>query len=381
MLAFWPTINAEMPRWALLALGIPLVSRLDPRAVGIPLFCSSIALLGYAGLTLVWSSDPLGGANQLFHLVILALAVLAAAQLASIDVVMTWIAAGLAVSAALVVPQMLGWGAIPQFSVPAGLFFNRDVLAETAAPVFLWAAARRDWFLAPVLSVPLLLCQSRVALFAVLVGLLVVWRAPPMTKFLGAVLAGIFATASILLFGPEKFTTALDRIEIWQAAALSIAPFGHGLGWFGATYPRWEYAHSDLLQAAVEIGAVPLLLAAGICAMLWRRWVRVTPASDGATNGALAAALVCAVFSFPLELPASGFVFAVLASRLARNGLRLRGKLEPRRVADRWDFWPAVFTRRDREDSRSGGFGLPVRPASAPLCGIVEAGIGGSGEA
>ena len=100
------------------------------------------------GITLIASPDRLGGLLEMFHLLLFASIAAAAARLDSIDGIMTAFGWGIAVSSALCVAQVLGWSPVPQLYAPAGLFGNRDFLAEAAAPVLIWAGMTRRWPLA-----------------------------------------------------------------------------------------------------------------------------------------------------------------------------------------------------------------------------------------
>ena len=135
----------DAPHWAVLALGLPLVSKLDPRPLlgwpGVLL----IAGVAWAALGLAWTPDPLGGALDLWHTVLLSLVVVAAAGIENPRRVMTALAYGIAVSVGVAVFQLAGYHPIATVNRPAGLFFNRDLFAEAAAPVFIWAALGKRW--------------------------------------------------------------------------------------------------------------------------------------------------------------------------------------------------------------------------------------------
>jgi len=285
------------------------------------------ALSGFVALyalavTLIASPDRLGGLLELFHLLLFASIAVAAARLDSIDGIMTGFGWGIAVSSALCVAQVLGWSPVPQLYAPAGLFGNRDFLAEAAAPVLIWAGMTRRWPLAVMLAIPIALCGSRVALLAVatgcMVGIFPKLRGRRRNRdgdnrawgrggfFLLAV--GFVGWRS---FADGKLASLGERLTIWRATIAELTTFGHGLGWFAAAHPYWEYAHSDALQFAAEfgIGAIPLY---GLAA-----WLLATPANAAERAAAVVMAVECVV-AMPFHLPATGVVAAVLAGRLAR---------------------------------------------------------------
>jgi hypothetical protein len=96
----------------------------------------------------------------------------------------------------------------------------------------------------------------------------------------------------------------------------SISFSGTGLGWWAATHPGSfdEFAHSDALQAIVELGAGSLFFFA-IPVLIFLRCYQ-----PRAEMSAFVAICIESVISFPLHLPASGFLAAVLAGTLAGRG-------------------------------------------------------------
>jgi hypothetical protein len=308
--AFWPGLldAATAPRWAVIAAGVPLVSRLDPGSVRRwPLALFGL-WLAYAALSLLWAPDRLTAAHELFRLLILAAVFLAAANLDDIGPVLRLFGWGVAASSFLAVPQFLGWSPVGEAVAPAGLFYNRDFLAELVAPLLVWAVWRRDWWLAVALSPAPLLCQSRVALIAIAAGLgWHVWQSARWRWLVPAVAACVLLVAALTL---GKTDSTLERLAIWQAALSDPRIFGHGMGAFTAAFPVWEYAHSDALQAVYELG-----IGAGLPALLVLVLCRNARRAIGAASIAMAVEIAIA---FPLHLPASGFLAVLLAGGLAR---------------------------------------------------------------
>lgn len=299
-----------------MAAAIPLVSRLDPRAIDPLIGGLLLVFLGWAALSLIWTPDRLTGANDLFQIVILAAVALAVANAEDVSPLMIGATVGLAVSSVLAVAQFWGWSPIEQATPPAGLFLNRDMLAEFAAPLLVWVIADRRYWFAVIPAIPLLICQSRVSLLAAAAGLLVVL---PLRVSLGVGLAACLGMGLLgtLPFNPAKIISASARWDIWTGALSDLRLVGHGLGSFMATYPQWEYAHSDLLQTVYELGIGAILLVALAIVVSWQT-------NGVAARGALLAMGIEVLVAFPLHLPATGFLAMALVGNAGRARYRLR---------------------------------------------------------
>lgn len=304
-----------MPRWWVLAIGLPLASSLDPRRMWEPAaWCLCGAVL-WAAMTVYDAPHPHAAALETFFLVLLCLAAFAGAALDDLAPALAGMSWGIAISGVLCVFQVTGWWSpLPQSSVPAGLFYNSEVLAEVAAPLLLWAALDRRWVLGAILAVPVALSGSRVALLAIAVGLVWAWK--PRGRFVKAavVIIAAFVGLAMLLANDGKIGSAITRVGFWWTALYSLTPWGRGIGWWAMSHvgPYEEFVHSDMLQAMVELGPGALLLAVLPAAALWRG------AGTIAERAAYVAICVEGLVSFPLHLPAGGFLFAMLAGFLAR---------------------------------------------------------------
>ena len=316
--AYWPGILGQTttPRWVALAIGLALVSRLDPRKVEPKILCLLSLGLAWAAVGLAWTPDRLAGMLQLFYFGTFGLAFIAAAGEADFDGIMTGFALGIGVSSTLAIPQVFGWSPVVEFNVPAGLFFNREILAELAAPVAVWAVLRRSP-LAVLPLLPLALCQSRVGVLSAALGLLYAWKARTRTKVLALSILAVAASASILWLGPGKLYSGEERMAIWRAAAAGMTLFGRGIGWFQHAHPLYDTAHSDGLQAFAEFGVGALFWLAIPALIFWRK------RGSDVERAVLAAACVEAAVSFPLHTPTTGFLGAVVAGFLARARPRL----------------------------------------------------------
>ncbi len=305
---------ASMPRWWVIAVGLPLVSTIDPRSMSTPVLSCLLGAVAWSA-ALLWR-DPMGGALDFYFFLLLVGVAVAASDCDHCRDVVEWFGWGVAVSTPFCLLQWFGWSPVQQASSPAGLFMSSEVMAETAAPVFAWAVFRRRWWLAAAMAVPLALCFSRVSVAAAMVGLAFGWR-PCVRWAKPAALAAVLAAAAMSVFalGIEKESTAMTRAVLWLAAAQSMSIGGAGPGWWAGSHQGYleEFAHSDALQAAVEIGAGSLLLLAVPLLLLLRR------NQPRAEASAFVVICVETVVSFPLHLPATGFLAAVVAGFLARD--------------------------------------------------------------
>lgn len=355
--AYWPGMlsAAFTPRWAVIAVGLPLLTRMDPRDVPEPLRWVLAALLAVGAVSLAGSPDPKGGALDLIFMVLLCGTFVAGAGLTSLDGVMTGAAAGLAISAILCTFQ----------TVPSGLFYSSEVMAEFAALVFVWGALRPNLPAVMIAAIPIALSGSRIAIVMAAVALLLAARQSPRVTASGLVVLATAAVASLMIFKPES---AADRIDLWAATVAALMPLGHGLGWFGATYPS-DFSHSDVAQALAELGAAAALLAAIPIFVITR------DRGNDAERAVFWAACFEAVVSFPLHMPATGFVAAIAAGHLVSRrslvlvGDRLGGLADGSRggralAADR-----AV-------DRRSYGGTKQISPRPVPASANASCGVG-----
>lgn len=315
--AFYPgwISSAVAPKWAVLAGLTPFLARIDLRRIA-PLSGLCLAAgMAWAALSLLWTPDVLTGLHEFLHLLILAMIVIAVSGLDDIDPILSAVGWGLAISSALCVVQWFGYSPVDQISAPAGLFYARMDLAAAVAPVFIWALLSGRYPLAAVLAAPMILCQTRTAIFAAVIGFLA--AKPRLALFLGAAfLLAMLATWVFALppFDAAKVDSLTIRFEIWRATLQGLSILGSGIGSLTAdAFPVVEYAHSDILQAGYElgIGALPLLAFFAIAAC-----GPITPA-----RAALVVLGVEAAVSFSLHRPpTTGFLAFGVAGFLVCAG-------------------------------------------------------------
>lgn len=315
--AFIPHImsSAFLPRWAAIVIGAPLVSRLTLERLSQGMQYVLVLGISWAACSVLVSPNPMHGALELFFIVAMVGAFVAASEIDSLDDAMTGLALGIAVSSVLCLLFLVGIRPVEQnisnLELPAGLFYNSEVLAEFTAPVFLWAVLRKRWPLVLMTAVPMVACGSRVALLAAGAGLVyALWRR---SRLWGSVVAfgWVIAGAALVLFVPGRLSGSGQRVVVWLATLLAATPLGNGLGWFEAAHPIEQFAHSDAIQAINELGIGALFLAA-IPFLIMR-----SNRGSNAERAVFVAICVEVAVSFPLHVPGAAFVAAIVAGYLA----------------------------------------------------------------
>ena len=363
--AYLPGIQGSfVPRWAVIAVGVPLVSQIDPRRV--PTWM--LVILGFifciASLSIIHSPWPMAGIGELIFMLLLSLTFISTAAMVSLDDVMIGLAAGLSLSTALSVAQWLGWSPVVTGSTsPSGLFYNSEVLGEFSALIAAWFIAKfmddrsvQSAALAVMALVPTFLSHSRIGIFVVAVALIVAWG-PKWKVLLSVVGVALIGGCAAVIF--TKLGESVHRITLWGTTIMSMSFRGNGLGWASAAFPFEEFSHSDMLQAVAELGFGALaLLYIPFAAFRGTRGCR-------AEYALFAAVLVEVAVSFPLHFPATGFVSAVVAGYLVGLGPVLCGiapasypRHEPR------SFWRGDASGADAFRSKQVGSLVSVRSVS-----------------
>jgi hypothetical protein len=315
--AYVPSVMsaAVAGRWAVIALGVPLVAEIRLKVA--PIVQMALVMgITWACTSLLLAPDFLDGSLQLYFMLLLIGAMGAASQQDSLDSAMIGMCLGIGVSVLVSVPTWFGHTLLPQASnAYAGLFFNSEVFTELAAPLAVWAIVKRRWWLAILPIVPVLANLSRISVFSVIFALVVAFW-PKAWKWRAAILvaAAILSVGAViyLTFMHEKLASAALRVTIWLSTIFAIDPLGHGIGWYRASHTTEEFAHSDVLQALAELGLGALCFAAIPIQALHNRW-------DHAERAAFIVVCIELVFSFPLHVPAGAFLAALLAGFLVRD--------------------------------------------------------------
>lgn len=312
---------------------------------------AGLALMGFLGASLAWSSEPLAGTDQAAKLIVIAAAFAWGATLTDLRPLVAGAAVGLAISSLVALAQWFGWTGIETASTgtPAGLFFNHNRAAEAAALVLAAVVAYRMWSALPGLLPSLILPQARTAWLAVAVVLaIVVWRRlRSQDRF---ALAGIAAMLVLLaamtagLWRAETFGFAgiTQRIAMWSFVTDHMSLMGHGLGSFTRDGPllaapslvgttvvsitKAEHPHNEFLWLAYEGGLPALGLFGALAWMVWRSAAR----DDRAVFVAFA---VIACFAMPLHDPGAALLVALCAGHAVGNRDRVRGAADAGRGA------------------------------------------------
>lgn len=338
-------VNGVLPLFAfaglcaIAALAIARDWRRVPRGPAIV----ALALLAWAGLSLLWAIHPGHSVKSWATLALYTgggLCLLTAAD--SLDragrarvgtALLAGVVATLLVLTVEGVPRFLGWTHTPQRLVleALGMRFFPHKLNRTAALVAIavWPAAavlaqrhgwRRAWLL-PAWAIAILpMLDSMAALLALAcalpVAILAAWRAAVLRIVLcAAIAAGVAVMPALPNWGPfhERFTARTisgsiwHRAEIWSFAAMRIAErpiLGWGLDTARAMPGGNDqiqpgvgrmplHPHNGVLQLWLELGALGAALGAAAAVLAARR--ASAPDLDRAARIGMAAALAAAL--------------------------------------------------------------------------------------
>lgn len=317
---------ATAGRWAVASIGIAVLLWCLPR---IPILQYGLAFLAIAELSLVWETYRLDGANEMWRYLLVAGAI-ALGLKGMGNAIFEGAAWGIAVSTPFVIAQMFGYHPVLEAAPPAGLFSHKDMLAETAMLVVLWALWHRRWVLLG-LCLPCVIFPHDRAVFVALLGagVVLLW---PRRRMMAYGLAGISALALVGATTLQYRHQAIDeRLDIWRDTILGMTLQGRGIGQYYGTYPeaakyekvesvRPAHAHNDLLEVAYELGIPGFLFAAVFAAgaflspYSWEKIVFTAFAIDS-------------VFAFPLHDPSAGILGGVVAGGLYAMRSLLRDRL------------------------------------------------------
>lgn len=321
--AFIPGImsSAILGRWAAVAIGVPLVA---PLRWTFPPWLNTVLVAGlaWAGASILVAPDRLDSLLQFFFMISLVGVMGAASQQSSLDEPMEGLCWGVAVSLLFCFLGLDGEPVVAQGTPGyAGLFYNSEVLCEFAAPLAVWAMAKRHWHMVGITLLPILMNNSRISYVIVIVGAVMAfwpksWKWRVAVTVVGAVVTCAVVYAMTLT--GSRFGSGVYRIAIWLVAGMSITPAGHGIGAYRVMHPAEEFVHSDVIQAFVELGLGALFFVPIVI-----RALRNTEAR--AEHAAFIVLCIELVVSFPLHVPGAAFLVALLAGWLARDRTRVCG--------------------------------------------------------
>lgn len=286
-----------------------------------------IAFLSYAALSLLWSPH---GMLELMQLLALASVFVWGSTLKDLKNVTIGLSIGLAVSSVLAIFQFLG---IETFvytyggAKPSGLFVNPNVYSEISAMVLLLILINKLWWYIPVV-IPGLMVSSRAVILGLGVSLAIMtWAKSKMLSI--AILISSWFLAYFITFPSQVINvvnntaSVFQRLYVWQDMLAGFTIFGNGVGSFVYKFPEHnrhidgsvtlvEYAHNDLLQLFFElgIGAIPLIAIVALLLMVKNDY-----------KSALIFFIIIGIFGFPLHMPITAFMFALVAAQLAKSSL------------------------------------------------------------
>lgn len=336
---FWPGIPgmALTPRWALISVLVPVgLLALSPAGLvksGAAWVGSS--LLAYAALSLLWTPSPWDGLFAFMVLSWLAGVAVIGARLDDLKPVYLGMALGIGVSSLLIILEVLGVDVLQvKTQARVGLFFNPNIVTESAVLVMVACLATRQWG-ASLLCLPaVVLTHARGGLLALGVcALWAAWKRSPLTLVAAsaAILAlavgiSVFNTRSEdgfranLSFNPKS---VYDRINIWEDTWSELAWLGHGVGSFRVVFPsapykgpelvkgRTDHAHNDYLELAFDLGLPGLGLFVWIIFLAF--WSPPAP-----EKMILLAFTTMGLVGFPMWMPVTGVLGALALGRLLR---------------------------------------------------------------
>lgn len=305
-------------RWALMAVVPPTYFLLFRPKVDVLVVVGACLVAAAVALPALWAPDHLTAWQEAINIgILLGCTILGAAAGRELGGVWRGLAAGVAVSSVVAAAQLAGWQGIPQAIAPAGLFINKNLLAEAGAVALVAMTARREWLLAVPALAAVLMGNSRGAFGALVVVIAFrVARSSPRTA--AAILCALAVAAGFTL---ALAGSGMERLVFWGNAVAGFTPFGNGLGSWPTNFPYAEFAHSEPLQYLYEIGIFAAVPAAAMLALLGGPQLERTYESEGMV---LVLVLALGVFSFPFHMPITSLALALSAGALARDWIDLR---------------------------------------------------------
>lgn len=337
--------GATTPRWALLAIALPVLCALSaPNNFNVSKLLG-LSFIAWAAATLTWTANLWDGLGQFIWLILIAMSFCYGSRLESLERTFQGLALGVTVSSAITMltPMPSTYIGIIQTN-PEGLFGNRNMLAEIAVlTAFGCFAYKRYWFIPGLLPAIFYPPLARGALLAALAGFCAwLWpRSRAAVCLLGCmVLIGLAVTLDL----DYRTESILERIQVWQAVWHGVDWQGHGLGSLYTLAPylssvwdtaqiRLDHAHNEALEILFELGAIGFALYVAI-------WLNALRAADDVTRPALVAFLVISSIAFPWHIPTNAFVGALLLGHAVRHGAGLRWLYHDWRSSVR--LWPSA---------------------------------------
>lgn len=337
---FWPgqAGAAEPSRWAYLAVAVPAcLFFTKPRLSAVHWLI--LALLAWAALSMLWAEVFYDAFNGWYELALMGALFAIAYEIDDPTWVYRGLALGLGASTVIAIFQELGYD--PVISVlpagshqnPAGLFINPSLLGEACAPIAILMLARRNYWLAGLVALPLFMSENRAGIIAFVICL-AVWIGAERRRGLGLLLLGACIVPAYLAVtkGLHPWDSIPQRLDIWKGMLPGLTFFGHGIGQFYTQFPIYSdlssggaqvwvmtaHAHNDGLEFLFELGVPGIAVLGGLVWLVYRQ-------GQFAELLALAAIGLTALVGFPLHEPFTAAVAALLAG-FAVNPRRVVGR-------------------------------------------------------
>ncbi len=320
---------ATVPRWALLMLVVPVLWYRRPNPITVGHLLGG-CFLAWATLSLCWTFNLYDGLRAALMFGLLAL-VFCAAPL-SLRRVYGAMAVALAINSGVAIAQVYGWDGLAQAYPPGGLFFNKNFGAEISAMVLVGVIASKLWWAIPGILPTLVLSDCRGAALGLTAAfILLIYQT---NKARAVMLTALVAGAGAYFW--RASSSVEQRFQVWLDTWDGFRFWGRGLGSFYTTFPehstrldqmvfRPSTAHADLINLTYELGPGVLLLL-GLLVYVWRsRPVR-------AEHYVLVVFLTEGLVGFPLYLPATAFLAALVLGSLCRDRSEFSVSLACRRA-------------------------------------------------
>lgn len=304
---YWDGISgaATSPRWSFLAVATSLfLLFLHKKETKFTiLHLTGLLFVIWCFVSLFWSFNRYDTIDALLKLLILTQVFILGSKLETLKYVFIGLAFGLFVSLFV--------------SFDAGLFVNKDVLAETSLFILVGLLVYELWWLT-ALIIPLFVTNYTVRGPFFIIGVLIgIWFWNK-NKLVTLFILLLFALGCFYIYHFDvRIISVTQRLEIWINSLRGFSFIGHGYGTFHNTYPiysdgdlvRPRFAHNEFLQILFENGIIGLILTIWFC---------INTIHEKEKYIVLAWLLsACLYYSF--NIPVSAFIFCITAGYISRN--------------------------------------------------------------
>lgn len=317
---------ATQPRWALLAIALPVLIALKPPSHFTILHAIGLCLIAWTALTLTWTANVSDGFGSFVQLLIVAMSFVLGARTDLRDT-FKGLAIGLVASSVIVILNLKYSGIV---SIGReGLFGNRNMLAEAAVLTALGCLAYRLWWYVPGLLPAIFITPfSRGAVIGLAAGLVVLYGKRAWARSRAACIAIAVLVCIAAVYGAIVRTESItERYWIYSDTLKGLTLFGNGIGSYYTLFPyltsnwdmaeiRPDHAHNDILEMVFELGIGAIFYLA-LIALAYR--MAAVP-----ERTVLLAFLCVGCLSFPWHIPTTAFIAALVIGHASQRGYNLR---------------------------------------------------------